>query len=59
MDDLEDFMDDFETKSEMKQIEKPDQFEEVVDIVVADSRDRANDEIRRNELSERAKGRDT
>jgi hypothetical protein len=54
MDDLNDFMDDFETQSVTKQIEKPAQFEEVVDIVVSDSRQRADDILRRQELEERA-----
>ena len=56
MDDLNDFMDDFETQSVTKQIEKPQQFEEVVDIVVSDSRQKAGDILRKQELEERALG---
>lgn len=54
MDDLNDFMDDFETQSQMRQIERPQQFEEVVDIVVADSREKANDRIDREERDQQA-----
>jgi uncharacterized coiled-coil DUF342 family protein len=43
MDDLEEFMDDFEEQSVQKQIAVPQQFDEVVDIVVSDSRQKAVD----------------
>lgn len=38
----------------MKQIEMPQQFEEVVDIVVADSREKANDRIHKEQKQEQA-----
>ena len=45
MDDLEDCMDDFDTKSNIGKIEKPPQFDQVVDIVVQESRAKAQEMI--------------
>ena len=56
MGDLEEFNDDFETKSVMGgAIEVPSQFNEVVDIVVSDSRAKATEKVARDELKEEAK----
>jgi len=52
---LEEFMDDVETKSVQKAIEFPQQFEEVVDIVVSDSRAIASEKAARQEEKEEAR----
>ena len=49
---LEEFMDDVETKSVQKAIEFPQQFDEVVDIVVSDSRAKASEKAIRQEEKE-------
>ena len=54
MGDLEEFMDDVETKSVHKAIEFPQQFEEVVDIVVSESRAKASEQLARQEEKEEA-----
>jgi len=51
---LEEFMDDVETKSVQKAIEFPQQFDEVVDIVVSDSRAKASEKAIRQEEKEEA-----
>lgn len=38
MGDLEDMDDEFETQSVTGQIQKPEQFDEVVDIIISESR---------------------
>lgn len=41
MDDLNDAMEDFETRSHANLIQKPDHFDQVVDIAVQESRQKA------------------
>ena len=53
MDDLEEFMDDFESQSQQKKIAVPNQFDEVVGIVVSDSREKAGDVQRKLELQDK------
>jgi len=48
--DLEEFVDDVETKSMQKTIQMPPQFDDVVDLVVSDSRAKADDYVRKQEL---------
>lgn len=52
MGDLEEFVDDVETKSVQQTIQVPAQFDEVVDIVVSDSRAKADDFVRKQEQQE-------
>jgi predicted transcriptional regulator len=54
MGDLEDFTEDFEQAGIRNQITIPEQFEEVVDIVVSDTRQKAGDAMRRYEREEKA-----
>jgi len=51
---LEEFMDDVETKSVQKAIEFPQQFDEVVDVVVGDARAKASEKAIRQEEKEEA-----
>jgi len=55
MGDLEDLIDDVETKSEQKLIDIPEQFDEVVDIVVSDSRAKATEKAKKHLQQEEAK----
>jgi hypothetical protein len=45
MDDLQDFDESFETQSMQGRIQKPEQFNEVVDIIVSESRLKAKEKI--------------
>lgn len=49
MGELEDCMDDFETKSVQKTIQVPEQFDDVVDIVVSESRAKATEKYEKEE----------
>ena len=53
MGDLEDFTEDFDQKSVMGgAIEVPEQFNDVVDIIVSDSRAKATERVEREERKE-------